>query len=70
MRDWRTRSPQGPTLSSTQRDLAKAGRSAALATLELAVVRGPLLDLLTTDERERVDGAFALFSGLVDAGGA
>jgi len=36
----------------------------------LAVVRGPLLDLLTTDERERVDGAFALFSGLVDAGGA
>jgi AcrR family transcriptional regulator len=37
------------------------------ATLELAVVRGLLLDLLTTDERERVDSAFALFSGLVGA---
>ncbi len=37
------------------------------ATLELAVVRGLLLDLLTTDERERVDGAFALFSALARA---
>jgi len=31
------------------------------ATLELAVMRGLLLDLLTTGERERVDAAFALF---------
>jgi AcrR family transcriptional regulator len=31
------------------------------ATLELAVVRGLLLDLLTTGERDRVDAAFALF---------
>lgn len=37
------------------------------ATLELAVVRGLLLDLLTTDERDRIDGAFALFSGLAGA---
>ena len=41
----------------------------ARATLELAVVRGLLLDLLTTHERERVDGAFALFSDLVGARG-
>jgi AcrR family transcriptional regulator len=41
---------------------------AELATLELAVVRGLLLDLLTTGERERVDRALALFAGLVDAG--
>jgi AcrR family transcriptional regulator len=33
----------------------------ARATLELAVVRGLLLDLLTTGERERVDAAFELF---------
>jgi len=31
------------------------------ATLELAVLRGLLLDLLTTGERERVEQAFALF---------
>jgi AcrR family transcriptional regulator len=31
------------------------------ATLELAVLRGLLLDLLTTGERERVERAFALF---------
>src|SRR5271155_4722054 len=31
------------------------------ATLELAVVRGLLLDLLTSGERDRVDAAFALF---------
>jgi AcrR family transcriptional regulator len=31
------------------------------ATLELAVVRGLLLDLLTTGERDRVDAAFSLF---------
>jgi AcrR family transcriptional regulator len=36
-------------------------RDPAQATLELAVVRGLLLDLLTTGERERVDGALALF---------
>jgi AcrR family transcriptional regulator len=36
-------------------------RDPARATLELAVLRGLLLDLLTTGERERVDGAFALF---------
>ncbi len=36
-------------------------RDPARATLELAVVRGLLLDLLTTGERERVDGALALF---------
>jgi AcrR family transcriptional regulator len=34
------------------------------ATLELAVVRGLLLDLLTTGEHDRVDGAFALFAKL------
>jgi AcrR family transcriptional regulator len=33
----------------------------ARATLELAVVRGLLLDLLTTGERDRVDAAFELF---------
>jgi AcrR family transcriptional regulator len=32
------------------------------ATLELAVLRGLLLDLLTTGERERVEGALALFA--------
>jgi AcrR family transcriptional regulator len=32
-----------------------------LATLELAVLRGLLLDLLTTGERDRVEQAFALF---------
>ncbi len=32
------------------------------ATLELAVQRGLLLDLLTTGERERVEGALALFA--------
>jgi AcrR family transcriptional regulator len=35
---------------------------AELATLELAVLRGLLLDLLTTGERERVEGALALFT--------
>jgi AcrR family transcriptional regulator len=35
---------------------------ARTATLELAVLRGLLLDLLTTGERERVEGALALFA--------
>lgn len=34
---------------------------ATQATLDLALVRGLLLDLLTTGERERVDQAFALY---------
>src|ERR1700722_1074184 len=34
------------------------------ATLELALMRGLLLDLLTTGERERVEGALARFSAL------
>jgi AcrR family transcriptional regulator len=33
------------------------------ATLELAVLRGLLLDLLTTGERDRTDAALALFGG-------
>ncbi|HXD54591.1 MAG TPA: TetR/AcrR family transcriptional regulator [Solirubrobacteraceae bacterium] len=37
------------------------------ATLELAVQRGLLLDLLTTGERERVEGALALFAELAAA---
>jgi AcrR family transcriptional regulator len=37
------------------------GAEPVRATLELAVVRGLLLDLLTTGERDRVDAAFALF---------
>jgi AcrR family transcriptional regulator len=35
---------------------------AEAATLELAVLRGLLLDLLTTGERSRVEGALALFA--------
>jgi AcrR family transcriptional regulator len=40
------------------------------ATLELAVLRGLLLDLLTTGERARVDGALELFARLQGAGAA
>jgi len=40
------------------------------ATLELAVMRGLLLDLLTTGERERVDAAFARFTRLQGAAAA
>ena len=42
--------------------LADAQRTPAQATLELAVVRGLLLDLLTTGERERVEAALSLFA--------
>jgi AcrR family transcriptional regulator len=38
------------------------GSDAEAATLQLAVLRGLLLDLLTTGERERVEGALALFA--------
>jgi hypothetical protein len=37
------------------------------ATLELAVLRGLLLDLLTTGERQRVQSALTLFSSLIGA---
>ncbi|MFL5832311.1 MAG: TetR/AcrR family transcriptional regulator [Solirubrobacteraceae bacterium] len=39
-------------------------RNPARATLELAVLRGLLLDLLTTGERERVEGALQSFCEL------
>ena len=42
-------------------DAEPAGRTPQQATLELAVLRGLLLDLLTTGERERVQAAFSLF---------
>jgi AcrR family transcriptional regulator len=43
---------------------------AEAATLELAVVRGLLLDLLTTGERARVDGALRLFAQRTRRAGA
>jgi|HubBroStandDraft_2_1064218.scaffolds.fasta_scaffold00167_24 AcrR family transcriptional regulator len=42
-------------------DWLAVGGEPERATLELAVVRGLLLDLLTTGERDRIDAAFALF---------
>jgi AcrR family transcriptional regulator len=43
---------------------------AEAATLELAVLRGLLLDLLTTGERARVNAALELFAGLRGPGDA
>jgi AcrR family transcriptional regulator len=42
-------------------DWLAVGVEPEVATLELAVVRGLLLDLLTTGGRDRVDAAFAMF---------
>ena len=40
----------------------ESGAPSEQATLELALLRGLLLDLLTTGERDRVEGALARFS--------
>jgi AcrR family transcriptional regulator len=50
-----------PFLDRVVADWMVMGDDPAQATLELAIVRGLLLDLLTTGERDRVDAAFALF---------
>jgi AcrR family transcriptional regulator len=50
-----------PFLDRVVADWLVVGGEPERATLELAVVRGLLLDLLTTGERERIDAAFALF---------
>lgn len=42
-------------------DAERAQLTPAQATLELAVLRGLLLDLLTTGERDRVEAALSLF---------
>jgi len=49
-----------PFLARVVSDWVGPGNSAA-ATLELAVLRGLLLDLLTTAERDRVEGALQLY---------
>jgi AcrR family transcriptional regulator len=48
-------------------DAERAQLTPAQATLELAVLRGLLLDLLTTGERERVEAALALFARMQSA---
>jgi AcrR family transcriptional regulator len=50
-----------PFLDRVVADWLVMGDDPARATLGLAVVRGLLLDLLTTGERDRVDAAFSLF---------
>jgi AcrR family transcriptional regulator len=54
----------GPFLDRVVADWLAGATPAELprATLELAVARGLLLDLLTTGDRERIDAAFALFT--------
>jgi AcrR family transcriptional regulator len=49
-----------PFLARVVSDWVGPGNSVA-ATLELAVLRGLLLDLLTTGERDRVEGALQLY---------
>ena len=51
----------GPFLDRVVSDWLGAA-DPARATLELAVLRGLLLDLLTTGERDRVEAALALFA--------
>jgi AcrR family transcriptional regulator len=52
----------GPFLDRVVSDWLGAASNPAQATLELAVLRGLLLDLLTTGERERVEAALAIFA--------